>query len=73
MKRLGYLLLALAVLSGVAAGAEEDPGKKVPELFLLQELEITETELKSNIETPNMTVIKPEVLLQGLGTTLTAP
>lgn len=70
MKRLGYLCLALVILSGAAAGAEEDSGKKVPELFLLQELEITERELKSNIETPNMTVIKPEVLLQGLGTTL---
>lgn len=44
--------------------------KKIPELFQLQEIEISEKELQANVETPNMTVIKPEILLQGMGTTL---
>jgi iron complex outermembrane receptor protein len=48
--------------------AEED--QKVPQLFQLHEIEVTEKELKTDAETPNMTVIKPEILLQGLGTTL---
>jgi iron complex outermembrane receptor protein len=48
--------------------AAED--KKVPQLFQLQEIEVSEKELKTDAETPNMTVIKPEILLQGLGSTL---
>jgi hypothetical protein len=49
--------------------ASEDDNK-VPQLFQLHEIEVTEQELKTDAETPNMTVIKPEILLQGLGTTL---
>jgi outer membrane receptor protein involved in Fe transport len=48
--------------------AAED--KKVPQLFQLQEIEVSEKELQTDAETPNMTVIKPEILLQGIGTTL---
>jgi outer membrane receptor protein involved in Fe transport len=44
--------------------------KKVPQLFQLQEIEVSEKELKTDAETPNMTVIKPEILLQGIGSTL---
>ena len=42
----------------------------IPELFQLHEIEISEQEARVNAETPNMTVIKPQILLQGIGTTL---
>ncbi|MFZ5450627.1 MAG: TonB-dependent receptor [Thermodesulfobacteriota bacterium] len=62
---LSLLLVAWPFQHGLAA--EE---KKVPQLFQLQEIEVSEQELKADAETPNMTVVKPEILLQGMGTTL---
>ncbi|MBM4288339.1 MAG: hypothetical protein FJ135_09375 [Deltaproteobacteria bacterium] len=47
----------------------EEP-KKIPDLFQLHEIEISEQEARTSAQTPNMTVIKPEILLQGIGTTL---
>ncbi len=60
-----FFLLAWPLQNCLAA--EE---KTVPQLFQLQEIEVTEKELKTDAETPNMTVIKPEILLQGIGSTL---
>lgn len=66
--------LALMVTAWVAgAMVRELPAGEagaIPELFQLQEIEITEEEARTYAETPNMTVIKPEILLQGMGVTL---
>lgn len=70
-RRMLWIMALTLSLVGLrlTVGLAEEP-KKIPELFQLHEIEISEQEAKTNVETPNMTVIKPEILLQGIGTTL---
>ncbi len=66
-----FLLLTLTGIQRGAAAQENAPKEgKSEQLFQLEEIEVSAEELQTNIETPNMTVIKPEILLQGIGTTL---
>lgn len=65
-----WILLILFILVWPLQHCLAAEDKKVPQLFQLQEIEVSEQELKADAETPNMTVIKPEILLQGMGTTL---
>ncbi|MGQ9688546.1 MAG: TonB-dependent receptor [Desulfobaccales bacterium] len=78
-KKLWWLVVILLLWPlnhGAATEASKSPeekveeNKKVPGLFQLQEIEVTAKELQLNIETPNLTIIKPEILLQGMGSTL---
>lgn len=62
-------ILVLASQPIFAYGEEQDGIKK---LFQLDEVAVTESEIKKESETPNMTVILPELLLQGIGSTLDA-
>lgn len=62
------LIFALLLLPVISFGADKE--EKSKKIYQLHEVEVSEEVLKEEVETPNMTVIIPELLLQGLGTTL---
>ncbi len=53
-----------------AAFAEERSQDVRTKLFQLDEVTVSEAEIRDEEKTPNMTVILPELLLQGIGSTL---
>lgn len=56
-------------LSSVVFAEEQTQGVKT-KIFQLDEVTVSESEIKEEISTPNMTVVLPELLLQGIGSTL---
>jgi len=63
------ILIFVFLLSTMAYAEVEDLEKKT-KIFQLDELIVTESEIKSEVEKPNMTIIYPELLLQGIGSTI---
>jgi outer membrane receptor protein involved in Fe transport len=63
-----FFCLFIFISSTVFAGEMNEAASS--KLFQLDEVTVTETETKEDTETPNMTVVLPELLLQGTGSTL---
>lgn len=66
------VLICLLFLLTSLSFAQEQTKDQVTstKIFQLDEITISENEIKEEMETPNMTVILPELLLQGIGSTL---
>jgi len=64
-------LFAFFLVSHSVPAAAEEPAT-IKKLFQLDEVAVTESEIKKETEIPNMTVILPELLLQGIGSTVDA-
>lgn len=66
---LSLVLIIVLFISSFSYADEQSLGNdKI--IFQLDEITVTEDEFKDAIETPNMTVIPPELLLQGIGSTV---
>ncbi len=61
------LICLLFLISSTSFAQEQGTPTKI---FQLDEITISEAEIKEELQTPNMTVILPELLLQGIGSTL---
>lgn len=65
---LKIMILILLLIS--SAYAEDQREYESTKIFQLEEVVITEDEMKEEINKPNMTIIYPELLLQGIGSTI---
>ncbi len=64
------IFFCLIVLFSSTVFAEGQDQVAATKLFQLDEVTVSESEIKKETATPNMTVILPELLLQGIGSTL---
>ena len=64
------IVLCLLLVMTSAAFAEDQGSSGITRLFQLDEVVVSERELGAETNTPNMTVVLPELLLQGIGSTL---
>ncbi len=62
------LIIALLFFPVISFGVDDEGKSK--RIYQLHEIEVSEDVLKEDVETPNRIVVIPELLLQGLGTTL---
>lgn len=61
------LICLLFLLTSISFAQEQGAQTKI---FQLDEITISESEIREELQTPNMTVVLPELLLQGIGSTL---
>ncbi|NWF99086.1 MAG: TonB-dependent receptor [Nitrospirae bacterium] len=66
---LGVILFILLFISSFSFADEQSSGDDT-KIFQLEEITVSENEARQELETPNMTVIPPELLLQGIGSTV---
>ncbi len=66
--KLGVILFILLFISSFSFAEEQKLGDDT-KIFQLDEITISESEIKEELKTPNMTVILPELILQGIGST----
>lgn len=64
------LMMLFCVLAGASAMAAEAPQESGSKVFQLDEMVVSADELRQDLETPNMEVIKPERFPMTLGSTL---
>lgn len=65
------LICLLFLLTSLSFAQEQTQVEETyTKIFQLDEITVSESEIKEELETPNMTVILPELLLQGIGSTL---